>query len=145
MIDRYLMRLAVVPMIVVAALILCATAIVCLLAALFMGLTDVLTPPLAALATGGAALIIAALILLATRIWIGRATARFEAPRRTGRRSPSAEEDDDPLSLELGNLLGREVSHFIHAHPKKSLLISLCGGLAAGMSPGLRKLIRDLF
>lgn len=144
MIDRYLMRLAVVPMIVVAALILCATAIVCLLAALFMGLTDVLTPPLAALATGGAALIIAALILLATRIWIGRATARLEAPRRAGRR-PSAEEDDDPLSLELGNLLGREASRFIYAHPKKSLLISLCGGLAAGMSPGLRKLIRDLF
>ena len=36
MIDRYLMRLAVVPMIVVAALILCATAIVCLLAETFL-------------------------------------------------------------------------------------------------------------
>lgn len=144
MIDRYLMRLAVVPMIVVATLILCATAVICLLAALFMGLTDVLTPPLAALATGGAALIVATLVLLAARIWIGRATARLEAPRRTGRAAATGE-DDDPLSLELGNLLGREVAHYIHSNPKKSLLISFCGGLAAGMSPGLRKLIRDLF
>lgn len=144
MIDRYLMRLAVVPMIVVATLILCATAVICLLAALFMGLTDVLAPPLAALATGGAALIVAALVLLAARLWIGRAAARLEVPRRTGRPA-AAGEDDDPLSLELGNLLGREVSHYIHANPKKSLLISFCGGLAAGMSPGLRKVIRDLF
>jgi hypothetical protein len=51
----------------------------------------------------------------------------------------------EPQAADLGALLGREALGFLQNHPRQSLLLSFCSGLAAGASPGLRKTLRELF
>jgi hypothetical protein len=131
--ERMFIRLA----ITIAALLTAALVVIVALGflglACYLALLEHLTPPMAALATAGAALLLAAVIVL-----IGRAIGVLVKPRaRRGR--------GGGLASELGTLLGAEFSTRLAEHPYQTLIASLLSGFALGASPDLRRLLRDLF
>lgn len=99
--------------------------------ALYLALLEHLSPPMAALATGLAAIILAALIAL-----LGRAIA--------ARTQKKQRRDASTLAAELGDLLGEEFLARAAAHPHATLLTSLLSGFAVGAFPELRGVLRDL-
>jgi uncharacterized membrane protein YbhN (UPF0104 family) len=120
----------------VAAIILVASAAIFLCAALYLFLVSLsAAPPLAALLTGLAALIVAGLIILAARMAWGR--------RRTGRtRGPGHDGNVDDLAAKLGGLAAQQLNTEAQAHPYRTFVVALLGGLAVGVSPELRNMLR---
>jgi hypothetical protein len=143
MLHPYLLRFALVPMIFLVVLILVTASLIFLLAALFMTLASIMAPAEAALVTAVATLVVALAGLL-TALWWLRAAP--EPGRRRARLARGAtSESASWLTAELGNLVGEDAMAYVEAHPKQTLLILFCTGLATGASPGLRKALRDLF
>jgi hypothetical protein len=120
----------------VAAIILVATAAIFLCAALYLFLVSLrVAPPLAALFAGLAALILAGLIMLAARM----------APSFRRTRRPSDPGDDgnvDDLAARLGGLTAEQLNIGAQAHPYRTFAVALLAGLAVGVSPELRNLLR---
>lgn len=102
--------------------------------AIDLKLDTMMTPALAALATGGAAILFALIVML-----IGRSVL-------SGRRSkPSRKHDSGDPALELGRVIGEEAANFVTEHKRGVLIASLAAGFAFGISPRLRKLLLRLF
>jgi hypothetical protein len=139
--QTYVSRLLVALAALLAALAILLVALIFLCGALYMALLGVTTPPLAALATGGAALLTAILVLLVARFG-GAPTRRVRQvnpPRR-----PDAPGGDEGLATAFGSLLGEQLVGLARQHAKSTVLGSLVAGLALGASPELRGLLRDL-
>ena len=90
-----------------------------------------MAPWLAALATAGAALLFAALVLLIA--WL--MTRRTVSPASRNRQRNAAE---------LGELLGRQAHDFVAGNSLPILGVLLAAGFAMGFSPRLRKLLLKL-
>jgi hypothetical protein len=120
----------------VAAIILVASAAIFLCAALYLFLVSLsAAPPLAALLTGLAALILAGLIILAARTASGL--------RRTGRAGgPGHDGNVDDLAAKLGGLAAQQLNTEAQAHPYRTFVVALLAGLAVGASPELRNMLR---
>src|SRR5579863_2183569 len=121
----------------VAAIILVASAAIFLCAALYLFLVSLsAAPPLAALLTGLAALILAGLIILAARMATGqRRTARTGGPGQDG--------NVDDLATQLGGLAAAQLNTQAQAHPYRTFAVALLAGLAVGASPELRNRLRN--
>jgi hypothetical protein len=132
--ERIFIRLA----ITIAALLTAAFVVVIALGflglACYLALLERLTPPMAALATAGAALLLAVLIFL-----IGRAIGALVKPRAARRGAGGG------LAGELGTFLGAEFGTRLTARPYQTLIALLVSGFALGASPNLRRLLRDFF
>jgi hypothetical protein len=120
----------------VVALILVVLAAIFLCRSLYLYLVSLsAAPPLAALLTGLAALIVAGLIILAARIATG--------PRRTDRTSePSRNGNVEDLAAKLGGLAAEQLNTAAQAHPYRTFAVALIAGLAVGASPELRNILR---
>jgi hypothetical protein len=99
--------------------------------AVYLAMLEHLSPPMAALTTGLAAIVLAALI-----VFLGRAIA--------GRAQKKQRRDASTLAAELGDLLGEEFLARAAAHPHATLITSLLSGFAVGALPELRDVLRDL-
>src|SRR5271163_43719 len=121
----------------VVAIILVASASIFLCAALYLFLVSLsAAPPLAALLTGLAALILAGLIILAARV-------ASSGLRRTARRSgPGHDSNVDDLAAKLGGLAAQQLNTEAQAHPYRTFAAALLAGLAVGASPELRNMVR---
>jgi len=124
-----------------AALLLAAIAVfaaagfACL--SLYLYLTTLMAPALAALATAFSALLFALIV-------VALANALVRRPFRRRR----ADESDVFAGLEeaisLGKALGLESRGFMTSHLSKASMVVFGLGFAMGLSPKLRKLITDL-
>lgn len=130
--DRLITRVAINVAALLLAAIIALAGIGFLCLALYLSLLQYLLPPGAALATAGAAFVVAALLVLAGRV-IGTMTKSRRRPR-----------DEGMATAALGELFGREFSTRAAAHPHATLFASLLAGFAVGVSPDLRRLLRDL-
>jgi len=111
-------------------------AFVYLTVALYFTIAAITSPAIAALATGGAALIVATAIGLMAR----RAIRCRPASARPARPGTSEAE----IAAEIGRVLGDEVSAWTKSHPLGATGIALAAGFVVGMTPGLRRALRDL-
>lgn len=102
--------------------------------ALYLFLASLMTPPLAAAATGILVLLLAAFLALATRAGTGRRRYTESQSSREARES----------AAELGGELGRRLLGFADAHRTGSLLAALVAGFAVGVSPKLREFLLDV-
>ena len=116
-----------------AVLLLAAAAVAFACAALYLALLRIAEPPLAALGTAGAALVLAAAIAAVMR------NRSFLRSRRHDRAS-----DRRRLAAKWGVLLGEEAASFAAAHPRGTVIGCLVAGLAVGADPQLRGMLRDL-
>ncbi len=121
--------------ILIAAVFFVATgAFLCV--ALYEGLKLVLTPPLAALSTAVILLVLALLVLS-----IGSSVAKAVEKSERQKRGPATAQ----IGLELGRLLGEQVSRFARRNPIRVLLGAVIAGLAIGTLPPLRAFLMNLF
>lgn len=100
--------------------------------ALYLQLTTMMTPPLAATTTALAALLFSLLVVL-----IG---PKLAFGSRRGRSSRIA---GDP-AMEIGRRLGEEAFKYVKAHRSSTLIATLLAGFAVGASPKLRNWLRGL-
>lgn len=129
--GRFFARLAVSSAAILIASAGVCVAVVFLIVALYLFLAGMMAPWLAALATAGAALLFAALVVAIARL-ITRAAV------------PAAHRKREVSAAELGELLGRQAHRFVNANSPLLLGILLIGGFAMGFSPRLRKLLIKL-
>ncbi len=108
--------------------------------ALYLGLLTLTSPAIAALATGAAALILAAVIVLLGRL----ISSGSRAGPKSGGQDKGAGSDTNKLAADLGDLLGRELISLVRANPRSTAIASLLSGFAIGAFPELRQAIRDL-
>ena len=104
---------------------------------LYLYLIAFTTGPLAALATGFAALLFALVVALAGKAFTSRPARRGE----TDERDVLGGLED---AIQLGRALGLESRTFMTTHLSKAAIAVFGLGFAMGLSPRLRKLITDL-
>lgn len=126
MLLRFAITIA--TLITIALAFMIAIGFVCF--AVYLALLDRLSPPLAALATAGAALVFAGLIALISHFLVGLTRSR---------RVTSGN-----WATELGKVVGEEFAKQADAHPHRTAIASLLSGFAVGASPELRQLLKDL-
>lgn len=114
------------------SMVLTICAVVFLSLAGYLALATRLDRPLAALATGGALLVLTVLVLLGTR-WL------------TGRRSQRASRRNDGFEALLEEQLDPLVSRWIDRHPEGAAAGTLLLGIAAGYSGSVRRVLQDMF
>ena len=136
--ERFLFRMAIALAAAVAAIILSSVAAVFFWAAFYLYLVSLTAaPPLAALVVGLATLTMAALIIL---------TVAIVSRRRTEDRRiyavACAVGQANNVAANLGGLAARELTSFAQAHPYRTFVLALLGGLAVGCSPDLREMLR---
>jgi len=85
---------------------------------------------------GLAGFAIAGLIILIARMTSRRAPSRSTDASGTG--------DINQVAAALGDLAARELTSQTQAHPYRAFGVALIAGLAVGISPELRKILRDL-
>jgi hypothetical protein len=134
--HQFLSRVTIWSVAAIAALIFVATAVLFLGAALYLALVPIIAPPLAALVVGLTGFVIAGLIIL-----IARMTSR-RTPSRSTDASPTG--DLNQVAAALGDLAARELTSQTQTHPYRAFGVALIAGLAVGISPELRKILRDL-
>jgi|GEM_PF-1606785 len=121
--------------ILIAAVCFIATgAFLCV--ALYEGLKLVLSPAMAALSTA-AVLLLLSLIVLS----IGSAIAKAVEKSERKKRGPATAE----IGLELGRILGEQVSRYAGKNPVRVLIGALITGLVIGAIPPLRSLLLRMF
>jgi hypothetical protein len=134
------LAIAVAVFVIGGAAILVATFF--LFAAVYFGFAEFLRPPLAALATAGVLVAFAAIVVL---IGATMAAALRRKPRRDYAWLLELLNAPDGLSaVAIGNLLGRRLQNFARENAQATIIGSLLAGLALGISPGLRTLLRDI-
>jgi hypothetical protein len=134
--HQFLSRVTIWSAAAVAALIFVAAAVLFLGAALYLALLPIMVPPFAAFVVGVAGFVIAGLIILVARMTSQRAPTRSTDAGRTG--------DINQVAAALGDLAARELTSETQAHPFRAFGVALIAGLAVGISPELRKIVRDL-
>lgn len=140
--ERFLSRVSIAMAAAVAAIIFVATAAAFLCAALYLALISMsAAPPLAALIVGLASLVLAGLIIL-----VARAMLRWRRADRTsgeaGSAVPGLAGNVNDLAARFGALAAQELTSQAQAHPYRSLVAALLAGLAVGVSPELRDLVK---
>jgi predicted phage tail protein len=136
--DRWMARVTAGAVTLVIALLALMVAFGFFGVTVFLELRTVISPPLAALATGGAALILAGIISL-----IGRMVASDRgSASQDGRNSGGSELNK--LAADLGEILGKEAISAIRANPRSTALVSLFSGFALAAFPELRRVIVGL-
>ena len=131
--------------IMTAALLLAAVGFVAvavfLCMALYGGFVSLaMSPPMAALASAGAILLVSLLIIIIGSA-ISKAVARAAARARARRSNAST---TAKLGGELGRLLGESAFKFITDSPVRVLIGALIAGFAVGASPKIRSFLQDL-
>ena len=104
-------------------------------AALYLALAEPLGPAMAALVTGGVLVAIAALLLLAIKLFVLRPLRAAE---------PSAQPDGQATAAKLGEMLGEEGGLLIKRHPGAAMLAALAAGFVVGSSPKTRARLANL-
>ena len=111
-------------------------------AAIYFWFNEILSPPLAALATMGALLAFALVVIVAGTMI---ATRLKRKPRRRFDWVFELLDAPDGISAAaIGNALGRRLQAFARQNAQTTIVASLLAGLAIGISPGLRALLRDV-
>jgi hypothetical protein len=119
------------------AVALIAAAFFCL--AMYLGFRHILPPWAAALASGGCALVVAGMVLLASRLMArSRRSSAFAAAAEIG-----ASLSPFSLGKRLGEAAGAKAAG-LHIPPGKGLASALLLGFAIGVSPRLRRFLRGL-
>jgi hypothetical protein len=139
-VQRFLSRVALSMAAAIAAIIFVAASVVFLGAALYLSLVPIMPAPFAALVVGLTGLLIAGLIILVARLTSRRGPAGGE----TGATDPGRTGDVNDIATALGGLAAQELTSRAQAHPFRAFGIALVTGLAVGLSPELRKILRDL-
>lgn len=137
MIDQFMRRLAATMASLVVAMLVLVAALGFLAYAAYLALLGVLSPPLAALATGVGAILVAFLIVVLVRA--------LTRPRRA--RSPRRDDDagaTERLAGELGGKLGEQIGALTRSHKGPVIAASLLAGVAVGASPRLRGVLMNL-
>ncbi len=134
--HQFLSRVTIWSAAAIAAFIFVATAVLFLGAALYLALIPIMAPQFAALLVGVAGFAIAGLIILVARITSRRAPTRSTDASGTG--------DINQVAAALGDLAARELTSETQAHPYRAFGVALFAGLAVGISPELRKIVRDM-
>jgi hypothetical protein len=134
--QQLLSRVAIWSAAAIAALIFVATAVVFLGAALYLALVPIIDPPFAALAVGLAGFVIAGLIILIARMISRRAPSRSTGASGAG--------DINQVAAALGDLAARELTSQTQAHPFRAFGVALLAGLAVGISPELRNILKGV-
>jgi len=111
-------------------------------ASLYFWFEETLSPPLAALATAGVLMAFAlAVIVLGYLI----STNLKRKPRNRFDWLLELLDSPDGLSAAaIGNAIGRRLQNFARANTQTTVIMSLVAGLAIGISPALRQLLRDV-
>lgn len=126
--------------IMVAAVFVASFGIVAMLiylgAALYFGYALVMSPPLAALAAAGTALLFSILIVL-----IG---SMISSRLKANRQKRKAFSQNTAAAADLGEALGRQAFEFVQGNQKSALVGSLMAGFAFGASPQFRTFLRDI-
>ena len=99
--------------------------------AVYLGFAVILSPPLAALAAAGIALLFCILAVAIARMINNRAARRIP-------RAPEA------ATGQMGELLGARAHEIFQQRPGVGIAASLAAGFAVGMSPRLRALLREI-
>jgi hypothetical protein len=133
--NRFLMRLLIVPMAVIIATVVSLIAVAFFILALFLFMTRLMEPPLAALVTGAIILIVAVLIVV-----IAQAIA---SPKRTVKRAAAGLGSGESAAA-FGSLLGRKLHGYATDNMTAAALATLLLGIAVGYSPRLRNFLLDL-
>lgn len=136
--ERFLSRVVISLAAGVAAIILVAAAVGFLGAALYLLLLPVMPAPSAALVVGLVGLVLAGLIILVARL----TARRGAAGRGVGAADPGRAGEVNDIAAALGGLLAREVASRAQARPYRAVAVALLAGLAVGISPELRDILR---
>ena len=121
--------------IILAVVLACATGLLAMLgllvAADYFAFATILSPPLAALAAAGTALLFCVVAILIGKLALAAVS---------GRRRKQAH---NVLSVILGELFGKEIGDFAERHPARAIMAALAAGFALGFSPKLRGVFRS--
>ncbi len=110
--------------------------------AIYFGFKEILSPPLAALATTGALLAFAILIVIVG--YLLSLSMKRKPRQRFDWLVDLLDSPDGVSAVAIGNALGRRLTAFARENAQATVLASLLAGLAIGISPGLRALLRDV-
>ncbi len=110
--------------------------------AVYLALTEIMHPPLAALVTGTIIIVFSAAVITVARLLNGR----LGAPSSRHRQKEGASEgsDENRIAVEFGSLLGKQIHEMASANAPATVLVSLAAGFAVGASPSLCKSLGDL-
>jgi hypothetical protein len=131
--GRFAVRVAVSIAVLTIAIVAMVAAAAFFVYAFYLLLAIYLPAPAAAGLTG-IAILIGALLLVAL-------TGAAFRPRRRPK-TPSLEGYE--TAAEAGNLLGRKVRGLLDAHSRGGLVAMFVAGFSIGVSPGLRRVLREL-
>ena len=112
-------------------------------AAIYFWFDEILSPPLAALATMGTLLAFALIVIIAGTL-IATRLKRSRPRRRFDWLLELLDAPDGLSAAAIGNALGRKLQAFARENTQATIIASLLAGLAIGISPGLRALLRDV-
>jgi len=130
------MRIAIMVAAVFIASFFVVAALIYLGAALYFAYAMWISPPLAALAAAGTALLFSLII-----VWIGSMVAsRLKASKQ--RRKAFA--NNSAAAADIGEALGRQAFDFVQGNQKSALVGSLLAGFAFGASPQFRDFLRSI-
>lgn len=127
----FLARLALGCALTTVALVVALAGFGFLCAALYLALLPIGPPPLAALLTGIAVILVALLLIVAARL-IGRPAKAASARGGGGTAQPE-------VMTRLGLALGQEAQALVRGHAKEATLAAMVIGFALGVSPRLRR------
>jgi putative superfamily III holin-X len=131
-VTKFLTRLAISSAALMLASACGCVAVVFLIVAFYMGMANLMPDWLAALATAGAAILFAILVIVIARM----ATRRERAPASARARMGAA--------AEMGEFLGLKLRDFGTHNTSTTLIALLVAGFAMGVSPKLRKFLLKL-
>jgi hypothetical protein len=121
-------------LIILAVVLTCAVGLVALLgllvAADYFAFATILSPPLAALAAAGTALLFCVVAIFVGKLAL--AAVRKRSRKNVHRR----------IAEILGEVFGKEIVDFADKHPTRSIAAALFAGFALGFSPKLRSAMR---
>lgn len=140
--QRWMLRATIGTATLLAALIAVGVGAAFLCFALYASLEAATSRVNAALATGGALLVLAILIAVMGLV-ISRALRRRR--RRAARTDDRATRAADALASDLGAVVGEELISLLRTNPRSAAAASLLSGFAIAAFPELRRVIRDLF
>ncbi len=139
--DRLITRFAITLAALLTASIVVLVAIGFLCFGLYLALLELMSAKMAAVSTGLAALVLAALVFFGGRAIYALARHKHNAaPGENGR----PKTDPGRIAAEIGDLVGGEFAALAAKHPQTTVIASLLSGFAVGASPGLRRALRDL-
>lgn len=104
-------------------------AVIFLTAAVFLALVEPIGMPMAALATGGALIAFAAILMLVVKLIVSSSRRSKSAPPR---------QDGQMAAARLGELIGEEAATWTRQHPGATIFAALAAGFVVGSSPRLR-------